>query len=121
MIIHIQTFAVITPKMFLRVQEEQGAFTVRFLMRTYDSFSAVSITTIVFPYKTRTISYMHIFSIFGRLYHINRKLDMHIFSIFSRKYHINSHVFVFAFAPSRVLCNLCYHSNVMCSFKFCFI
>jgi len=59
---------------------------------------------------------VHIFSIFGRLYHINRKLDMHIFSILSRMYHINSHVFVFAFAHSRVLCNLCYHSNVMCSY-----
>ena len=31
-----QTDCIITPKVFLRVQEEQGAFTVRFLMRTYD-------------------------------------------------------------------------------------
>ena len=33
---------------------------------------------------------MHIFSIFGRLYHINSDTDMHIFSIFGRMYHINS-------------------------------
>jgi hypothetical protein len=46
---------------------------------------------------------MHIFSIFGRLYHINSETDMHIFSIFGRMYHINSQIFVYAFAPSRVL------------------
>jgi len=106
---------------FLRVQEEQGAFTVRFLMRTYDWFSGVSIISIVSPYKTRTISYMHIFSIFGRLYHINSEINVHIFSIFGRLYHINSEtdmhifsclgrlyhinsqIFVYAFAPGRVL------------------
>jgi len=48
---------------------------------------------------------MHIFSIFGRLYHINRKLDMHIFLIFSRMYHINSQFFINAFAPGRVYIN----------------
>ena len=78
--------------------------------------SAVSITSIVFPYKIRTISYMHIFSIVGRLYHINRKLYMHINSIFSRMYHINSQFFVYAFAPSRVLLFYSFHhSNVKCS------
>ena len=41
--------------------------------------------------------------VFGRLYHINSETDMHLFSIFSRKYHINRHIFVYAFAPSRVL------------------
>ena len=46
---------------------------------------------------------MHIFSIFGRLYHINSETDMHIFSIFGRMYHINSQKNVYAFAPSRVL------------------
>ena len=59
-----------------------------------------------FHTKTRTISYMHIFSIFGRLYHINSETDMHIFSIFSRKYHINRHIFVYAFAPGRVYIKL---------------
>jgi uncharacterized membrane protein len=88
--------------MFLWVQEEQGAFTARFLMRIEVWFSSVSITSNVFPYKTRTISYMHIFSIFGRLYHINCKTDMHIFSIFGRMYLINSQFFVYAFASSRV-------------------
>jgi len=34
---------------------------------------------------------VHIFSIFGRLYHINSETDMHIFSIFSRKYHIGAY------------------------------
>ena len=61
------------------------------------------ITSIVVPYKTRTISYMHIFSIFGRLYHFNSETDMHIFLIFSRKYQINWHIHVYAFAPGRVL------------------
>ncbi len=46
---------------------------------------------------------MHIFSILGRLYHINSETDMHIFSIFGRMYHINSQNIVYAFAPSRVL------------------
>jgi len=46
---------------------------------------------------------VHIFSVFCRLYHINSETDMHIFSIFSRVYHINSQIFVYAFAPSRVL------------------
>ena len=44
-----------------------------------------------FHTKTRTISYMHIFSIFGRLYRINSEINMHIFSIFGCLYHINSH------------------------------
>ena len=33
---------------------------------------------------------VHIFSIFGRLYHINSEINMHIFSIFRRLYHTNS-------------------------------
>ena len=45
---------------------------------------------------------MHIFSIFGRLYHINSEIDMHIFSVFSRKYHINRYIFAYAFARGRV-------------------
>ena len=47
-------------------------------------------------------SYMHIFSIFGRLYHINSQTDMHIFYVFGHKYHINRHIFAYAFAPGRV-------------------
>ena len=58
-----------------------------------------------FHTKTRTISYMHIFSIFGRLYHINSETDMHIFSCLGRLYHINSQIFVYAFAPGRVYIN----------------
>jgi len=53
-------------------------------------FSAVSVTSIVSPYKNTYNSYMHIFSIFGSLYHINSEIDMHILSIFGRLYHINS-------------------------------
>jgi len=49
---------------------------------------------------------MHIFSIFGRLYHINSEINMHIFSCLGRLYHINSQIFVYAFAPSRVLFTL---------------
>ena len=48
---------------------------------------------------------MHIFSIFGRLYHISCETDMHIFSCLGRLYHINSQIFVYAFAPGRVYIN----------------
>ena len=58
-----------------------------------------------FHTKTRTISYMHIFLIFGRLYHIYSETDMHIFSCFGRLNHINSQIFVYAFAPGRVYIN----------------
>ena len=54
-------------------------------------------------YKTRTISDMHIFSIFDRLYHINSETDMHIFLCLGRLYHINSQNLFYAFARSRVL------------------
>jgi hypothetical protein len=41
--------------------------------------------------------------IYFRFLDINSETDMHIFSIFGRMYHINSQFFVYAFAPSRVL------------------
>jgi hypothetical protein len=66
-----------------------------------------------FHTKTRTISYMHIFSIFGRLYHINCETNMHIFSCLGRLYHINSQIYVYAFAPGRVYINaLIYHQSI---------
>ena len=49
---------------------------------------------------------MHIFSIFGRMYHINSETDMHIFSCLRCLYNINSQIYVYAFAPSRVLFKL---------------
>ena len=64
---------IISPKVFLRVQDEHDAISMCIDFR------------------------------FGRLYHtlINTETDMHIFSIFSRKYHINCQFCVYAFAPSR--------------------
>ena len=35
--------------------------------------------------------------------HIISETDMHIISIFSRQYQINRHIFVYGFAPGRVL------------------
>ena len=112
------TVCSITPKVFLWVQENlQYVFWCAHKIDFQPSLSH----QLSFHTKTRTTSYMHIFSIlsrlyhinseidmhiFGRLYHINSETDMHIFSCLGRLYHINSQIFVYAFAPSRVLLKL---------------
>ena len=69
---------------------------------------------------------MHIFSIFGRLYHINSETDMHIFSIFGRMYHTNSetdmHIFSFLAVCITLIANLlCTLLHLAGYFLICFL
>jgi len=58
---------------------------------------------------------VHIFSIFGRLYHIHSEIDMHIFSIFGHLYHINSKIDMNIFSIFRSKYHFNRHTVFLCT------